>query len=173
MTPLRQAVEEYLRMRRDLGFRLHRAGKGLLKFVTFLERHRASYITQALALTWAQQPANAQPAYWAQRLSVVRGFAHYRSATDPRTQVPTHGLLPFKPKRAQPYLYSDAEIRALLRAALTMPCRYERGALRPRYRDGFGGAPLRGRRPAGRCAGARRRRRWHGADRSGSAWGCG
>jgi integrase/recombinase XerD len=131
MTTLRQAVEEYLRMRRHLGFKLHEAGKGLLDFVTFMEQHRASSITQGLALSWAQQPSNVQPAHWAQRLSFVRGFAQYRSATDPRTQIPAQGLLPFQPKRARPYLYSDAEIRDLLGAALTMPCRYERGALRP------------------------------------------
>ncbi len=131
MTTLRQAVREYVDMRRDLGFKLHEAGKGLLDFVTFMERHRASSITQALALAWAQQPSNVQPAHWAQRLSFVRDFAQYRSATDPRTQIPAQGLLPFQPKRARPYLYSDAEIRRLLRAALTMPCRYERGSLRP------------------------------------------
>jgi len=131
MTPLRSAVQEYLTLRRSLGFKLHEAGKGLLAFVTFMEQHRAAHITTQLALTWAQQPANVQPAHWAQRLSFVRGFAQYRSATDPRTQIPAPGLLPFKPKRARPYLYSDAEIRSLLRAALTMPCRYERGALRP------------------------------------------
>ena len=131
MTTLRQAVQEYVRMRRNLGFKLHEAGKGLLDFVRFMEQHRASYITQALALAWAQQPSHAQPAHWAQRLSFVRGFARYRSATDPRTQIPALGLLPFQPKRARPYLYSDAEIRNLLRAALAMPCRYERGELRP------------------------------------------
>ena len=131
MTTLRQAVHEYVRMRRGLGFKLHEAGKGLLDFVTFMERHRAASVTQALALAWAQQPSHVQPAHWAQRLSFVRGFAHYRSATDPRTQIPAPGLLPFQPKRARPYLYSDAEIRDLLRAALTMPCRSERAKLRP------------------------------------------
>jgi integrase len=131
MTTLRSAVREYLALRRSLGFKLHEAGKGLLAFVTFMEQHRASHITTPLALTWAQQPANVQPAHWAQRLSFVRGFAQYRSATDPRTQIPAQGLLPFRPKRARPYLYSEAEIRNLLRAALHMPCRYERGALRP------------------------------------------
>ncbi len=131
MTTLRQAVQEYLRMRRDLGFKLRRPGKGLLDFVRFMEQHRASYITQALALVWAKQPSHAQPARWAQRLSFVRGFAQYRSATDPRTQVPAAGLLPFQPKRARPYLYSDAEIRSLLQAALNMPYRYDRGRLRP------------------------------------------
>jgi integrase/recombinase XerD len=131
MTTLRQAVQEYVSMRRDLGFKLHEAGKGLLDFVTFMERHRASHITRALALSWAQQPLNVQPSHWARRLSFVRGFAHYYSAIDPRTQIPAQGLLPFQPKRARPYLYSDAEIRSLLRAALNMPCCYERGKLRP------------------------------------------
>lgn len=131
MNTLRQALKEYLSLRRSLGFKLREAGKGLHDFVTFIEQHRASYITQALALAWAQQPTNVQPAYWAQRLSFVRGFARYRSATDQRTQVPPQGLLPFQPKRARPYLYSDDEIRSLLGAALNMPCRYERGELRP------------------------------------------
>ena len=131
MTSLRQAVQEYVRMRRDLGFTLHEGGKGLLDFVTFMEQHRAPSITQTLALAWARQPVNVQPAHWARRLSFVRGFAQHRSATDPRTQIPAPGLLPFRPKRARPYLYSDTEIRRLLRVALTMPCRYERGALRP------------------------------------------
>jgi integrase/recombinase XerD len=125
MNTLRQAVQEYLSLRRDLGFKLQDAGKGLLDFVTFMD------ITQALALAWAQQPANAHPAHWAQRLSFVRGFARHRSATDPRTQIPPPGLLPFRPKRARPYLYSDDEIQSLLRAALNMRCRFERSALRP------------------------------------------
>jgi len=131
MNTLRQAVQEYLSLRRELGFKLKDAGKELLDFVTFMEQHRASYITQALALAWAQRPLNVQPAYWAHRLSVVRAFARHRSAADPRTQIPAPGLLPFQPKRARPYLYSNDEIRSLLRAAREMPCRYERGELRP------------------------------------------
>ena len=131
MNTLRQAVHEYLSLRRSLGFKLQDAGKGLLDFVTFMEHHRPSYITQAVALAWAQQPVNVQPAQWAKRLSFVRGFAHHRSATDPRTQIPAQGLLPFRPKRARPYLYSDDEIRRLLRATLDLPCRREASKLRP------------------------------------------
>lgn len=131
MNTIRQAVHVYLNMRRDLGFKLQAAGKGLLDFASFMQQCHAVYITQELALTWAQKPANAQAAYWASRLSYVRGFARHRSATDPRTQIPPQGLLPFQPKRARPYLYSDDEIRRLLRAALEMPCRYERGKLLP------------------------------------------
>jgi len=115
-------------MRRGLGFKLREAGKGLLDFVTFMERRRASYITTKLALTWAQQPSTVQPEEWARRLSFVRLFARYRSATDSRTEIPPEGLLPYRPRRARPYLYTDDEIHSLLRAALELPCR---ATLRP------------------------------------------
>ncbi len=131
MNTLRQAVDEYLNMRRNLGFQLRQAGKVLFDFVAFMEQHHASYITQTLALAWAQQPASVQPAHWAQRLSYVRGFARYRRASDPRTQIPAPGLLPFQPKRARPYLYSNKEIEDLLDAARHMPHRYQSGALLP------------------------------------------
>ncbi len=128
MTTLRAAVHEYLTLRRVLGFKLRDAGTALLEFVTFMEQHCACYITTRLALTWAQQPSTVQPAERARRLSVVRAFARHRSATDPRTEIPPDGLLPYRPKRARPYLYSDAEIRGLLGAALKLP---GRGGLRP------------------------------------------
>ena len=121
MTTLRNAVHEYLAMRRNLGFKLYEAGKALPAFVTFMEQQGAAVITSQLALTWAQQPTTVQPAEWGRRLRIVRGFARYRSATDPRTQIPPEGLLPYRPKRARPYVYSDEEIRRLLRAALTLP----------------------------------------------------
>jgi integrase len=131
MNTLRQAIHEYLALRRGLGFTLREAGNGLFDFASFMERHRASYITEELAVAWAQQSSNVQPARWAARLGYIRAFARHRSATDPRTQIPHQGLLPFQPKRARPYLYSHEEIQRLMRAALKMPYRYECGALRP------------------------------------------
>ncbi len=120
MNTLREALQDYLAMRRALGFKLHDAGVGLQDFVSFLERKRTSYITTRVALEWAQRPATVQPAHWAQRLTFVRGFARYRSATDPRTEIPPWGLLPFRPKRARPYLYTRDEICALLKASLDL-----------------------------------------------------
>ena len=128
MNTLRQAVQEYLTLRRSLGFKLRDAGKLLQAYVRFMEEQRAPYITTKLALAWAQQASAVQPAEWARRLSVVRIFARHRSATDPRTQIPPEGLLPYRPKRARPYLYSPQEIRCFLRAALSLPAR---GGLRP------------------------------------------
>jgi hypothetical protein len=105
MTTLRAAVQKYLTLRRALGFKLREAGTRLLEFVAFMEQHRASYITTQLALTWAQEPSGVQPAEWARRLSIVRVFARHRRATDPRTEIPPDGLLPYRPRRARPYLY--------------------------------------------------------------------
>jgi integrase/recombinase XerD len=121
MNTLRKAVHDYLEMRRSLGFKLHDTERGLLKFVSFLKRHNASHITIALALQWAQENPSAHPSEWARRLSFVRGFARYWSATDARTEIPLWGLLPHRPRRARPYLYSDKEIRLLLKAALQVP----------------------------------------------------
>jgi integrase/recombinase XerD len=109
-------------MRRALGFKLRESGKHLLEFVAFMEQRRAPYITTPLALAWASHGSSVHDDAWAaQRLSIVRLFARYRSATDPRTQIPSAGLLPFRPKRAHPYLYSDKEIKRLLHATLNMP----------------------------------------------------
>jgi integrase/recombinase XerD len=118
MNTLREALQDYLAMRRALGFKLAEAGIALADFVSFLERKRAPRITTRLALVWAQRPAHVQPATWAQRLTWVRGFARYRSATDFKTEIPPSSLLPFRPRRARPYLYTNHEVRRLLKASL-------------------------------------------------------
>jgi integrase/recombinase XerD len=104
MKSLRQAGNDYLRMRHGLGFKLYHVERDLGSFISFLEREKAPHITIDLALKWATQPANVQPAYGAQRLSCVRGFARYWSAIDPRIEVPPGRLLPFANRRARPYL---------------------------------------------------------------------
>lgn len=117
MSTLSAAVKKYLALRRKLGAQLRGVDSGLRDFVAFAKRQGASYITTNLALDWAQEPAQAQPATWASRLRMVRGFAVWLSATDGRTEVPPLGLLPYRYRRQPPYIYTDAEIAALVRAA--------------------------------------------------------
>lgn len=116
MSPLLKAVEDYLSLRRRLGYRLKDPGTHLHDFVSFLARHRASHVTTDLALRWAMQPTHAQPAHWAGRLRSVRLFALHHSASDPRTEIPPLGLLPYRARRKQPHIYSDTEIRRLMAA---------------------------------------------------------
>ena len=121
MKTLREAVVDYLALRRGLGFKLKKHQRLLEEFASFLEQESTSQITSRLALLWATQPKHIQPAEWATRLGVVRGFARYWSATDATIEVPPNGLLPYRPSRAKPYLYSDEQIHQLLESAKNMP----------------------------------------------------
>src|SRR3989304_3046815 len=120
MSELRDAVEEDLKLRRTLGSQLRGVDRVLRSFVAFAEREGASHIATDLALRWAQEPAHAQPATWAWRLRMVRRFAVWRSATDPRTEVPPEGLLPYRYDRKRPYIFSDEEIGRIIHTARTL-----------------------------------------------------
>jgi integrase len=121
MSELQAALEEYLAVRRALGYRLRLSSAALRRFVSFLEEQGASFITTELALRWAKQPPNAQPATWGSRLGMVRRFAEYRGTTDPRTEIPPEGLLPSRYRRKPPYIYNDHEITRLIKAAEQLP----------------------------------------------------
>ena len=121
MTKLRKVLEEYLAVRRALGFKLRTAGGLLHRFVEFAEKQNAPFIKTKLALQWATQPTDAQPAQWANRLGMVRGFAKYLSAIDPRTEIPPKELLPYRYRRKPPYIYRDADISDLISAAKELP----------------------------------------------------
>jgi integrase/recombinase XerD len=125
MTPLRQALKDYLRIRRGLGFELKSHERLLGQFVDFLEQAGAPRVTTDLALTWARLPVQACPHWWRRRLGVVRGFARYLATIDPHSEVPSKDLLPARRPRVAPYIYSPGEITALMGAAkeLTPPLR--------------------------------------------------
>ena len=99
MSKLQATLDEYLAVHRALGYKLRLAGRLLQRFVDLADRQGAAHITNELALAWATQPAAAQPAQWANRLGMVRRFALYCSASDPRTTVPPQDLLPHRCKR--------------------------------------------------------------------------
>jgi integrase/recombinase XerD len=117
MSGIRKALNDYLDMRRGLGFKLVSDGTALLSFVNFLEQAGADYISTAHAVAWARLPTSVQPAQWGQRLRFVRGFARYCAALDPRTEVPHTDLLPYDYQRQAPFFFSDDDIRRLLCAA--------------------------------------------------------
>src|SRR5438067_7471526 len=117
MSKLRQAVEEYLAMRRALGFKLESQEPLLYNLVGYLERAGAARLTIELAVAWATQPSGQDPVWCSKRLSVARGFAKHLHDLDPRSEVPPTDLLPEPKRRATPFLYSPAEIVGLMRAA--------------------------------------------------------
>jgi integrase/recombinase XerD len=120
MSNLRTAAEDYLAIRRSLGFKLEKAGGLLLDFIDDLEDAGATTITTDLAVTWATKPRDVDPGWWSQRLSVVRGFARHLQAIDPAVQVPPRDLLPRHNRRATPYLFTPGDIDRLMAAAQTL-----------------------------------------------------
>jgi integrase len=121
MSPLQTALDEYLAGRRALGHKLRLSGRLLQRFVEFADNTGVTCITTELALEWATKPTDAQPAQWANRLGMVRRFAKYCRAIDPRTVVPPPDLLPHRYRRPAPYVYRDDEITQLLEAATRLP----------------------------------------------------
>lgn len=131
MNTLHEALQEYLELRRGLGFKMREAAVLLSRFVAFMVERRAPSITTRLALEWVEQATTVRPAERARRLVFVRGFARHRSATDPLTEIPSASLMPYRTSRARPYLYSEQDVRRLLAAALQMPTRWPSTPLRP------------------------------------------
>jgi integrase len=119
MSPLRLVLADYLAVRRSLGYQLARPEKLLGQFITYLEDAGAETVTTGHALAWATLPGGNQ-SWHSLRLSAVRGFAAYLHTIDPSAEVPPADLIPWRPCRATPYLYSGADIAALIAAAASL-----------------------------------------------------
>ena len=117
MSRLDPALADYLRLRRSLGFKLERAGRLLAQFIAYLDTEGADTVTVATALAWATLPAAGGQRWLALRLTVARGFAAHLHALDPAHELIPTDLLRDPGRRATPYLYTDAEVVALMAAA--------------------------------------------------------
>lgn len=127
MSALSQHLREYLRLRRLLGHELADAARLLPRFVDHLEANDAEFVTVEAAVAWSLAPdAPAGTTVWGRRMIVVRGFARYLAGIDPRTEVPPAGMIPIRRRWRPPFIYSEAEIVALMseaRRAIPQPLR--------------------------------------------------
>jgi integrase len=117
MSSLRRYAEEYLTIRRALGFKLVGEGYLLASFVTFVEQNGVGIITTELTVTWTRLAIDAGPVYLAKRMRAVRPFARYLHTIDPKNEVPPVDLFPCQKYRPTPHIYTDDEIVALMSAA--------------------------------------------------------
>ncbi|HEU5005608.1 MAG TPA: tyrosine-type recombinase/integrase [Jatrophihabitantaceae bacterium] len=116
-SPLEDRVDEYLRLRRALGYRLEREERWLRQLVGHVQAAGAGSLTSGLMINWARQSATAQPRHWAQRLGCARKFAIFLHTVDPATEVPPTGVFPIDRHRPTPYLWSAEDVERLLEAA--------------------------------------------------------
>lgn len=115
MSEFARHAEEYLRLRRSLGHDLADAARLLPRFVAHLDTVGAPRITTDVALVWVQRPdADPSSSVWSRRMTVVRGFARYLSGIDPSTEVPPLGLVTYQQRWRAPFIYSPADVEALM-----------------------------------------------------------
>jgi len=131
MNPFRIAVHRYVTFRRMMGFQFTHVQKPLEDFADFLKKEGSDRLTTALSVKWAKLPQNTLHSYWATRLGMVREFAHYYRAFEPKTEVPPPDLMPYRYRRRNPHIYSDKDIERLLLAADTL--RPRRGVRKHTY----------------------------------------
>jgi integrase len=100
-----------------LGFALVQAGRELRHFARYAgQMAPTGPLTAALAIQWAGHSPRGQRSYLALRLGLVRRFAQFWLAYDPRTEVPTADWFGPLGQRRAVHIYTPQEIGALLAA---------------------------------------------------------
>lgn len=122
MSTMQHAAQDYLTLRRSLGYRLEAPGRLVGDFARYLDARGLAHVTVDAALAWATSPGGSPYWHWF-RLSAVRGFAGYLHAFDDRHQVPPADLLARRYQRPVPFLFTSADIAALMNAASERPAR--------------------------------------------------
>lgn len=117
---IEHGIDEYLRLRRALGFKLYTHDVTLREFARFIRQQHAKHITTALVLHWATLPAR-QPGWCSERYRRARLFAQYWSSRDSRTQVPPPGLVRHEYRRPTPRIFTDGEVAKIIRGAANLP----------------------------------------------------
>lgn len=121
MSALKQALSDYLALRRSLGHKLAESERQLRRFVGYVESIGAQTVTIDVALGFVLDPElDPASSVAASRLTAVRGFARHLASSDPRTEIPPAGLVSYRGRRRNPYLFSDDDITALMRAAAAL-----------------------------------------------------
>lgn len=118
---LEQDLGDYLVLRWSMGYKLRRAEKLLAQFVAYCHSVDAEIVTIDIALTWATLPGTASPSWVCHRLGVVRAFSRHLALVDSRHQVIPTNVVPHRPSRATPFLYSEAQVLAMMTAARSIP----------------------------------------------------
>jgi integrase len=118
---MNERVKEYINTRHKLGFQMKIEASELLRFANYIDRKGyKETLTTAKAIEWASSSKKASRFSWARRLEIVRCFAKYYYAFDPKTEIPPKHILGPTHRRNAPYIYSIQEIKKILAASLQL-----------------------------------------------------
>lgn len=121
-----QAIEDYLAVRRSGGFELNNDDYLLRSYARFAAERGEGCVRTSTAITWASQSISV--AQRDVRLKTVCRFARFVRLEDEGHELPPAGYFAYHKTRRLPYIYSDAELESLIKAALRLG---PRGVLRP------------------------------------------
>lgn len=113
-------VDDYLRVRRALGYKLESTEHLLARFVAYLDARDADTITVADAVGFATAPPAGTARTQALRLSAIRCFTRWARCQRPDIEVPPARILPARPTRVAPFIYTTDQVQALLDATATL-----------------------------------------------------
>ncbi len=123
---MKQTIEAYLAVRRAGGFELKNDEFLLHSFARFATERGETRVRTSTAIAWAALgPSVAQRD---RRLKSVCGFSRFVRLEDNTHELPPAGHFGYHKTRRKPYIYADAELERLIKAALTLG---PPGALRP------------------------------------------
>jgi integrase/recombinase XerD len=118
VSALKQALADYLRLRRSLGHEMAEASWLLPGFVAYLDARGARTVTIEAALGWVQQAQTDRgTSVGPRRMTAVRGFARYLAGIDTDTEVPPLGLWPHRQRWRRPFIYSPTDVNAVMAQA--------------------------------------------------------
>lgn len=117
---LNAAVDAYLGARRALGFQLLDTEAILRDFVAFASTKGDTHVCRRTVLDWIRR-RNGSPWRNGVRLRAVVRLARYLHAEDARHDVPPEDVYGrHRPQRRPPFLFTPADVEALVRAARTL-----------------------------------------------------
>ena len=108
-------VDDYLAVRRAVGFKLRSTESRLRAFVRYATERGDTQIRAETAIAWAGTAESPQERH--DRLGTVVRFARWVRAEDSRHELPPDDIYPPKRHKRIPYIYSDEEISLILDAA--------------------------------------------------------
>lgn len=130
MKTLTQRLDEYLALRRSMGFDLSFDERVLRKFTGFGDENGYNAISTPLFLDWKANYGSADANTWSHRLGMVRRFAFWLAEHDDQTEVPSSQLVMGRYRRRVPYIYAPIQIANIVAEAGRLPSPYGlRGAL--------------------------------------------
>ncbi len=121
MKPLKLMAQQYLSLRRSLGFKLIDTEYVLRWYLSFMEREHGRHIKTEAVLRWVHASETVALSQRSSRFSIIRKFAQYAHALDTAHEVPPYRLLTHRTERINPHIYTDSEVLRLLQACVALP----------------------------------------------------